>query len=123
MKRAGKSKLNMSLLGGAAVGGIAVGMVANKVLPSVGLPDQIVPFVPIGLGIFLAMQRNPLMQAVGVGMIGASAPKALEAVGIEIGNPLGLMPGYNYSVNGPNYPVVIQGPGNASLPSEPVVFN
>lgn len=87
-------KLNIGIIGAAAAGGLAVGMVANKVLPSTGLPESIQPYLPLALGVFLTMQRNPILQAAGVGMIGSSAPAALSAAGINIGAPQSLlMPG------------------------------
>lgn len=88
-----KKKLDLGTIAAAAGGGLAVGMVADKVLPSLGLPDSVTPFIPAALGVFLAMQKNPLLTAVGLGMVASATPKALNAVGINIGAPFNLIPG------------------------------
>lgn len=88
-----KKKLNIGLIGAAAAGGLTVGLVADKVLPSLGLPDNVTPFIPVALGVFLATQKNPMLVGIGVGMIGSAAPKALQAVGINIGAPFNMVPG------------------------------
>lgn len=109
-KRSSKKGLNIALIGGAALGGVAAGMVVTKVLPQIGLPEDIAPYIPLALGAFLTMQKDPLMQAAGVGMIGAGAPTALNKLGVNINMPAGMLPmGADYTAPDQFNPVVMNG--------------
>jgi hypothetical protein len=70
MKRTTKSKINVpSILG--IVGGAIVAGIAKKTLESKApnLPAVVRGLLPVGLGIFLSMQKNEIVKGAGLGMI------------------------------------------------------
>jgi hypothetical protein len=70
MKRTTKSKINVpSILG--IVGGAVVAGIAKKTLETKApnLPAVVRGLLPVGLGIFLSMQKNEIVKGAGLGMI------------------------------------------------------
>jgi hypothetical protein len=75
------------------VAGILVGAVAsrfvvkalNKAMPETS--PTIKALVPVGAGVFLAMQKNPLIKSAGYGMIGSGGVELANALVPGIGAP------------------------------------
>lgn len=70
MKRTTKSKINvpsiLGIVGGAVVAGIAKKQLETK---APNLPAAVRGLLPVGLGIFLSMQKNEIVKGAGLGMI------------------------------------------------------
>jgi hypothetical protein len=75
------------------VAGILVGAVASRFVVKAlnkAMPNQsptIKALVPVGAGIFLAMQKNPLIKSAGLGMIGSGGVELANAIIPGIGAP------------------------------------
>jgi len=75
------------------VAGILVGAVASRFVVKAlnkAMPNQsptIKAMVPVGAGIFLAMQKNPLIKSAGLGMIGSGGVELANAIIPGIGAP------------------------------------
>ena len=84
-------KQDIMILGAAAAGGVGAGIVAKQLIPSLGLPASISPFIVPALGAALAiMVKEPIVKGIGLGMIAAGVPTMLSGLGINIGEPLML---------------------------------
>jgi hypothetical protein len=75
------------------IAGILVGAVASRFVVKAlnkAMPNQsptIKALVPVGAGIFLAMQKNPLIKSAGLGMIGSGGVELANAIIPGIGAP------------------------------------
>jgi hypothetical protein len=88
MKRVTKSKINVpSILG--IVGGAIVAGLAKKTLESKApnLPAAVRGLLPVGLGIFLSMQKNEIVKGAGLGMIAKGGLDLASAFIPGIGAP------------------------------------
>jgi hypothetical protein len=88
MKRTTKSKINVpSILG--IVGGAIVAGIAKKTLESKApnLPAAVRGLLPVGLGIFLSMQKNEIVKGAGLGMIAKGGLDLASAFIPGIGAP------------------------------------
>ena len=78
-----KGKLPTNEILGIIAGSVAAGFAAkavNQFLPTV--PAPVKNIIPVGLGIFLAMQKNPLVKGAGFGMIAKGSASIVEAFGL-----------------------------------------
>jgi hypothetical protein len=104
-------KQDFTILAAGAAGGVAVGLVAKQVIPLLGLPDSITPYVPAVLGVGLSiMAKDPMFKAAGIGMIGAAAPGILTALGIDLGDPMLGLNSQPYDYTRSNNVQLISGP-------------
>jgi hypothetical protein len=77
------SKLPTNEILGIIAGSVAAGVAAkavNQFLPT--LPAPVKNLIPVGLGVFLAMQKNPLVKGAGFGMIAKGSSDIVAAFGI-----------------------------------------
>ena len=78
-----KGKLPTNEILGIIAGSVAAGFAAkavNQFLPTA--PAPVKNLIPVGLGIFLAMQKNPLVKGAGFGMIAKGSASIVEAFGL-----------------------------------------
>ena len=78
-----KGKLPTNEILGIIAGSVAAGFAAkavNQFLPTA--PAPVKNLIPVGLGIFLAMQNNPLVKGAGFGMIAKGSASIVEAFGL-----------------------------------------
>jgi len=78
-----KGKLPTNEILGIIAGSVAAGFAAkavNQFLPTA--PAPVKNLIPLGLGVFLATQKNPLVKGAGFGMIAKGAASIVEAFGI-----------------------------------------
>jgi hypothetical protein len=83
MAKMTKGKLPTNEILGIIAGSVAAGFATkavNQFLPTA--PAPIKNLIPVGLGIFLAMQKNPLVKGAGFGMIAKGSASIVEAFGI-----------------------------------------
>lgn len=115
------------------VAGILVGAVAtrfvvkglDKALPNANPTLKAV--LPVGAGIFLAMQKNPLVKSAGLGMIGSGGVALANSIIPGIGAPEipdVFMDGPNdmdeiLYLNGPADQSILSGPADQSILSGP----
>lgn len=81
MKRSIKSKLPVTQVLGVVAGSIAAGLVTKlvgKFMPSSS--PYIKALVPVGAGIFLAMNKNEIIKGAGFGMVAAGGSNLVEAI-------------------------------------------
>lgn len=78
-------------------GGAAANKVANMNIPLV--PEKVKPFVPAIVGILLMGQKSKTIQMIGMGMVAAGGPKAINTVvpALGIGSEEGLS---DYQIEG-----------------------
>jgi hypothetical protein len=69
----------LGIIAGSVAAGFATKAV-NQFLPTA--PAPVKNLIPVGLGIFLAMQKNPLVKGAGFGMIAKGSASIVEAFGI-----------------------------------------
>jgi len=77
------SKLPTNEILGIIAGSVAAGVAAkavNQFLPTA--PAPVKNLIPLGLGVFLAMQKNPLVKGAGFGMIAKGSSDIVAAFGI-----------------------------------------
>jgi hypothetical protein len=78
-----KGKLPTNEILGIIAGSVAAGFASkavNQFLPTA--PAPVKNLIPVGLGILLAMQKNPLVKGAGFGMIAKGSASIVEAFGI-----------------------------------------
>ena len=78
-----KGKLPTNEILGIIAGSVAAGFAAkavNQFLPTA--PAPVKNLIPVGLGIFLATQKNPLIKGAGFGMIAKGSASIVEAFGL-----------------------------------------
>lgn len=78
-----KGKLPTNEILGIIAGSVAAGFATkavNQFLPTA--PAPVKNLIPVGLGILLAMQKNPLVKGAGFGMIAKGSASIVEAFGI-----------------------------------------
>jgi hypothetical protein len=78
-----KGKLPTNEILGIIAGSVAAGFAAkavNQFLPTA--PAPVKNLIPVGLGVFLAMQKNPLVKGAGFGMIAKGSAGIVEAFGL-----------------------------------------
>lgn len=78
-----KGKLPTNEILGIIAGSVAAGFAAkavNQFLPTA--PAPVKNLIPVGLGIVLAMQKNPLVKGAGFGMIAKGSASIVEAFGL-----------------------------------------
>jgi hypothetical protein len=78
-----KGKLPTNEILGIIAGSVAAGFAAkavNQFLPTA--PAPVKNLIPVGLGVFLAMQKNPLVKGAGFGMIAKGSASIVEAFGL-----------------------------------------
>jgi hypothetical protein len=78
-----KGKLPTNEILGIIAGSVAAGFAAkavNQFLPTA--PAPVKNLIPVGLGIVLAMQKNPLLKGAGFGMIAKGSASIVEAFGL-----------------------------------------
>ena len=78
-----KGKLPTNEILGIIAGSVAAGFAAkavNQFLPTA--PAPVKNLIPVGLGIVLAMQKNPLIKGAGFGMIAKGSASIVEAFGL-----------------------------------------
>jgi hypothetical protein len=83
MAKMTKGKLPTNEILGIIAGSVAAGFAAkavNQFLPTA--PAPVKNLIPVGLGVFLAMQRNPLVKGAGFGMIAKGSASIVEAFGL-----------------------------------------
>ena len=83
MAKMTKGKLPTNEILGIIAGSVAAGFATkavNQFLPTA--PAPVKNLIPVGLGIFLAMQKNPLVKGAGFGMIAKGSASIVEAFGI-----------------------------------------
>lgn len=79
-KRMMKSKLPVTQVLGVVAGSIAAGLVTKlvgKFMPSAS--PVIKALVPVGAGVFLAMNKNEILKGAGFGMVAAGGSSLVEA--------------------------------------------
>lgn len=82
-----KGKLPTNEILGIIAGSVAAGFATkavNQFLPTA--PAPVKNLIPVGLGIFLAMQKNPLVKGAGFGMIAKGSASIVEAFGLGAPN-------------------------------------
>jgi hypothetical protein len=83
MAKMTKGKLPTNEILGIIAGSVAAGFATkavNQFLPTA--PAPVKNLIPVGLGILLAMQKNPLVKGAGFGMIAKGSASIVEAFGI-----------------------------------------
>lgn len=78
-----KGKLPTNEILGIIAGSVAAGFAnkaVNQFLPTA--PAPIKNLIPVGLGIFLAMQKNPLVKGAGFGMIAKGSADLVSGFGL-----------------------------------------
>ena len=78
-----KGKLPTNEILGIIAGSVAAGFATkavNQFLPTA--PAPVKNLIPVGLGILLAMQKNPWVKGAGFGMIAKGSASIVEAFGI-----------------------------------------
>ena len=76
-----KSKLPVTQVLGVVAGSIAAGLVTkmvSKFLPTAS--PMIKALVPVGAGVFLAMNKNEIVKGAGFGMVAAGGTSLVEAI-------------------------------------------
>lgn len=116
------SKLPLQEALGVVAGAIAAGLVSkaiNSALPTT--PGAVKALIPVGLGIFLAGMKSPIVKGAGFGMIakGGSAlvevfaPNMMGSVDDLFDTTMG-----EYYVNGPADQSILSAPADQSILSE-----
>jgi hypothetical protein len=116
------SKLPITEALGVVAGAIAAGLVSkaiNSALPTA--PGAVKALIPVGLGIFLAGMKSPIVKGAGFGMIAkggsslveAFAPNMMGSVDDLFETTVG-----EYYVNGPADQSILSGPADQSILSE-----
>jgi len=116
------SKLPIQEALGVVAGAIAAGLVSkaiNSALPTA--PGAVKALIPVGLGIFLAGMKSPIVKGAGFGMIakGGSAlvevfaPNMMGSVDDLFDTTMG-----EYYVNGPADQSILSAPADQSILSE-----
>jgi len=116
------SKLPITEALGVVAGAIAAGLVSkaiNSALPTA--PGAVKALIPVGLGIFLAGMKSPIVKGAGFGMIAkggsslveAFAPNMMGSVDDLFQTTVG-----EYYVNGPADQSILSGPADQSILSE-----
>lgn len=83
MAKMTKGKLPTNEILGIVAGSVAAGFASkavNQFLPTA--PVAVKNLIPVGLGIFLAMQKNPLVKGAGFGMIAKGSADLVSGLGI-----------------------------------------
>lgn len=115
------------------VAGILVGAIAARFAVKAidkALPDAnptIKAIIPVGAGVFLAMQKNPLIKNAGFGMIGSGGVALANSIIPGIGAPEipdVFMDGIDdmdevLMLNGPADQSILSGPADQSILSDP----
>jgi len=113
------------------IAGILVGAIAARYVTKAvekALPNQsplIKSLLPVGAGVFLAMQKNPLVKSAGFGMIGSGGVELANAIVPGIGAPsvpdvfMGEAEDEILLLNGPADQSILSGPADQSILSGP----
>lgn len=104
------------------VGGILIGAVGSRyIIKAVekfapDLSPTIKAIIPVGLGVFMATRKNPILKNAGFGMIGSGGVELANAIVPGIGAP--EIP--DVFMDGPDdLPLEINGPADQSILSGP----
>lgn len=76
---------NVSTFAGVAVGALAARLIASKFLST--MDTKIQSAIQVGAGVFLSMQKNPLVKGAGLGMLGAGVISAGQSFNLISGIP------------------------------------
>ena len=104
------------------IAGILVGAVASRFVIKAlnkAMPTQsptIKALVPVGAGVFLATQKNPLLKSAGFGMIGSGGVELANAIIPGIGAP--SVPDVFMSEADDDETLYLNGPADQSILSE-----
>ena len=74
----------LSMTAGAVAGGAAAAFVSDKIGEFMPDTPEIGAFAPIALGAYLSQNKNKMLSAAGLGMIGSSGGVLLETFGIGV---------------------------------------
>lgn len=117
------SKLPYTEALGVVAGAIAAGLVSkaiNTALPTA--PGAVKALIPVGLGIFLAGMKSPIVKGAGFGMIAKGGSSLVE---VFAPNMIGAVDDLfdttsisEYYVNGPADQSILSGPADQSILSE-----
>ena len=82
-----KMKLPINDVLGVVAGAVAAGFVKKFVSDKLTMvPDTIKPIIPIGIGVFLAGNKNPIVRGAGFGMVAKGASDLAGAFIPGVGN-------------------------------------
>ena len=76
---------NVSTFAGVAVGALAARLISTKFLAN--MDTKIQSAIQVGAGVFLSMQKNPLVKGAGLGMLGAGVISAGQSFNLISGIP------------------------------------
>jgi len=117
------SKLPITEALGVVAGAIAAGLVSkaiNTALPTA--PGAVKALIPVGLGIFLAGMKSPIVKGAGFGMIAKGGSSLVEVfapnmIG-DVEELFSVSAMDSYYVNGPADQSILSGPADQSILSE-----
>jgi hypothetical protein len=118
------SKLPITEALGVVAGAIAAGLVSkaiNTALPTA--PGAVKALIPVGLGIFLAGMKSPIVKGAGFGMIAKGGSSLVEVFAPNMIGEVEELFSVNgmdstYYVNGPADQSILSGPADQSILSE-----
>jgi hypothetical protein len=117
------SKLPYTEALGVVAGAIAAGLVSkaiNTALPTA--PGAVKALIPVGVGIFLAGMKSPIVKGAGFGMIAKGGSSLVEVFAPNMIGEVEELFSVNgmdqYYVNGPADQSILSGPADQSILSE-----
>lgn len=120
------SKLPITEALGVVAGAIAAGLVSkaiNTALPTA--PGAVKALIPVGVGIFLAGMKSPIVKGAGFGMIAKGGSSLVEVFAPnmigeveELFSVNGMDSMSDYYLNGPADQSILSGPADQSILSE-----
>jgi hypothetical protein len=120
------SKLPITEALGVVAGAIAAGLVSkaiNTALPTA--PGAVKALIPVGVGIFLAGMKSPIVKGAGFGMIAKGGSSLVEVFAPnmigeveELFSVNGMDSMDDYYLNGPADQSILSGPADQSILSE-----
>jgi hypothetical protein len=120
-KRKISSKLPIQEALGVVAGAIAAALVGKAITAAMpNTKPAIKALIPVGLGIFLAGMKSPIIKGAGFGMIakgGSSLVEAFTPAGFLGGDEFLLSSDYNY-LNAPADQSILSAPADQSILSE-----
>lgn len=90
-------KKNGPIIAGAALGGVATGYLNKqlpKIVPASMQNDKVLAALPLVIGAILGCNKNPMLQGIGLGIVGVSGAAVARTYGIGAADLLGDVPQY-----------------------------